>query len=133
MGSKLTSCRLFVNATTPILKTMMTTSPHRMTVSQVSSCRSLYKRSSRFRLLRRRTRFKTRRDFATFGGRRRKEEVNENNHCEHRSELNYRARDALWASFQESVATPHVPSQPEPPKEMVRIKKRYRFAGEDVM
>lgn len=44
-----------------------------------------------------------------------------------------KARDALWASFQESVATPHVPSQPEPPKEMVRIKKRYRFAGEDVI
>jgi len=48
-------------------------------------------------------------------------------------EAKKKARDALWASFQESVAMPHVTSQPGPPKEMIKVEKRYRFAGEDVV
>ncbi|RDB27514.1 Craniofacial development protein 1 [Hypsizygus marmoreus] len=44
-----------------------------------------------------------------------------------------KARDALWSSFQASIATPPSRSEPEPPKEMVKIEKRYKFAGEDVV
>ncbi|KIP03549.1 hypothetical protein PHLGIDRAFT_235094 [Phlebiopsis gigantea 11061_1 CR5-6] len=42
-------------------------------------------------------------------------------------------RDALWASFQSSVATPHL-SVPQPSLEKtIKIEKRYKFAGEDVV
>ncbi|KAG6813061.1 hypothetical protein H0H92_014333 [Tricholoma furcatifolium] len=45
---------------------------------------------------------------------------------------NSRARDALWASFQASVSsTP--PTQQIPVKEMIKIEKRYQFAGETVV
>lgn len=43
-----------------------------------------------------------------------------------------KARDALWASFQASLTAP--PSNPEPAKvEMVKIEKRFKFAGELVV
>lgn len=42
-------------------------------------------------------------------------------------------RQALWAKFQASVSAP-TPTAPESgPKRMVKIEKRYRFAGEDVV
>ncbi|KAJ8509388.1 hypothetical protein ONZ45_g8430 [Pleurotus djamor] len=45
------------------------------------------------------------------------------------------AKDALWASFQASVAsTSSAPSKPEgKPRIMVKVEKRYNFAGEDVV
>jgi hypothetical protein len=50
------------------------------------------------------------------------------------TQLSSRARDKLWAEFQASVAVPPVPSVPEEqPKNLVKVVKRYRFAGEDVM
>ncbi|KAG2035971.1 bucentaur or craniofacial development-domain-containing protein [Suillus americanus] len=44
----------------------------------------------------------------------------------------YRARDTLWASFQASVATPPPPKLEEPPKKLVKIEKRYLFAGKNI-
>jgi hypothetical protein len=49
--------------------------------------------------------------------------------------LNFRARDALWASFQASVSeTGTQKSKPDTPSEekMIKVQKRYRFAGEEV-
>ncbi|KAG1868477.1 bucentaur or craniofacial development-domain-containing protein [Suillus subluteus] len=43
------------------------------------------------------------------------------------------ARDALWASFQASVATPPPPKVEEPPKKLVKIEKRYLFAGKNIV
>ncbi|KAF8067864.1 bucentaur or craniofacial development-domain-containing protein [Lyophyllum atratum] len=42
-----------------------------------------------------------------------------------------KARDALWSSFQASLST--TPTQPAPLVEMVKIEKRYKFAGEQVV
>lgn len=41
-------------------------------------------------------------------------------------------RDALWASFQASVTTPTLPLQEHPVQELVKIEKRYLFAGKHV-
>ena len=42
-------------------------------------------------------------------------------------------RQALWAKFQDSVSAPlSVPPESEP-KRMVKIEKRHRFAGEEVV
>jgi len=43
-----------------------------------------------------------------------------------------RAREALWVDFQASVSTPPQKSS-EPPQQMVKIEKRYLFAGKEVM
>ncbi|KAG5641994.1 hypothetical protein DXG03_003823 [Asterophora parasitica] len=43
-----------------------------------------------------------------------------------------RARDALWSTFQVSVSST-TPVKPAPPKEMIKIEKRYKFAGETVV
>ncbi|TDL19577.1 hypothetical protein BD410DRAFT_791959 [Rickenella mellea] len=43
------------------------------------------------------------------------------------------ARAALWADFQASVSTPPPPKSELAPPKMVKIEKRYRFAGEDVV
>ncbi|KAF9459741.1 bucentaur or craniofacial development-domain-containing protein [Collybia nuda] len=42
-------------------------------------------------------------------------------------------RDTLWASFQASVEAPSEHVLPESSKPKVKIEKRYRFAGEDVV
>jgi len=42
-------------------------------------------------------------------------------------------RQALWAKFQASVNTPTATAQGGEPKRMVKIEKRHRFAGEDVV
>ncbi|KAH9055645.1 bucentaur or craniofacial development-domain-containing protein [Lactarius vividus] len=42
-------------------------------------------------------------------------------------------RQALWAKFQTSVSTPTPTAAENGPKRMVKIEKRYRFAGEDVV
>lgn len=57
-------------------------------------------------------------------------------HCLYASSISIdatqlRARDALWAEFQASVANP--PTRPPEPAKMVKIVKRFRFAGEDVV
>jgi len=44
-----------------------------------------------------------------------------------------KARDALWSSFQASVATPPPPKVEEPPKKLVKIEKRYLFAGKNIV
>ncbi|KIK41700.1 hypothetical protein CY34DRAFT_805792 [Suillus luteus UH-Slu-Lm8-n1] len=44
-----------------------------------------------------------------------------------------KARDALWASFQASVATPPPPKVEEPPKKLVKIEKCYLFAGKNIV
>ncbi|PBK63413.1 hypothetical protein ARMSODRAFT_997097 [Armillaria solidipes] len=44
-----------------------------------------------------------------------------------------RARDALWANFQKSLASPSTVPQQEVPKQMVKVEKRYLFAGENVV
>lgn len=44
-----------------------------------------------------------------------------------------KARDTLWASFQASVATPPPPKLEEPPKKLVKIEKRYLFAGKNIV
>jgi hypothetical protein len=41
-------------------------------------------------------------------------------------------RQALWAKFQDSVNAPPAPPESEPMR-MIKIEKRYRFAGEDVV
>ncbi|KAI0053165.1 hypothetical protein FA95DRAFT_936599 [Auriscalpium vulgare] len=41
------------------------------------------------------------------------------------------ARKALWLDFQAAAATP-LPRDDQPPKKLVKIEKRYRFAGETV-
>lgn len=42
-------------------------------------------------------------------------------------------RGALWASFQASVSTPTPPAkEQEPPQELVKIERRYLFAGKHV-
>ncbi|KAF8838938.1 hypothetical protein BDN67DRAFT_970819 [Paxillus ammoniavirescens] len=41
-------------------------------------------------------------------------------------------REALWASFQASVSTPTPPKQEEPPKNLVKVEKKYLFAGKHV-
>jgi len=38
-------------------------------------------------------------------------------------------REALWASFQASVSTPTPQKQEEPPKNLVKVEKKYLFAG----
>ena len=46
----------------------------------------------------------------------------------------YRVREALWADFQASVSsvqTPHNPSE-KPSQAMVKIEKKYIFAGKEV-
>ncbi|KAH7922907.1 hypothetical protein BV22DRAFT_622922 [Leucogyrophana mollusca] len=43
------------------------------------------------------------------------------------------ARDALWASFQASVVAPPPKAQEHPPKKMVKIEKRYLFAGKNIV
>ncbi|TFY81169.1 hypothetical protein EWM64_g2840 [Hericium alpestre] len=40
-------------------------------------------------------------------------------------------REALWAEFQTSAATPAKPDKA--PKRMIKVEKRYRFAGEEVI
>ncbi|KIM85597.1 hypothetical protein PILCRDRAFT_338624 [Piloderma croceum F 1598] len=46
---------------------------------------------------------------------------------------NKKTRENLWAEFQASVATPP-PSKPdERPRKMVKIEKRYLFAGKEVL
>ncbi|KAF8899791.1 bucentaur or craniofacial development-domain-containing protein [Gymnopilus junonius] len=48
-------------------------------------------------------------------------------------ETKKRERDALWASFQASVANPPKSSEAQTqPKKLVKIERRYRFAGEEV-
>ncbi|KAH9057929.1 bucentaur or craniofacial development-domain-containing protein [Lactarius deliciosus] len=42
-------------------------------------------------------------------------------------------RQALWAKFQASVGTPTPTAAESRPKRMVKMEKRYRFAGEDVV
>ncbi|KAF8271826.1 hypothetical protein EI94DRAFT_1656862 [Lactarius quietus] len=42
-------------------------------------------------------------------------------------------RQALWAKFQASVGTPTPTASGSGPKRMVKIEKRHRFAGEDVV
>ena len=42
-------------------------------------------------------------------------------------------RQALWAKFQASVNTPTATAQGSEPERMVKIEKRHRFAGEDVV
>ncbi|KAI0320489.1 bucentaur or craniofacial development-domain-containing protein [Amylostereum chailletii] len=42
-----------------------------------------------------------------------------------------RARDQLWASFEASVGTSVVQPESEP-KKLIKVVKKYRFAGEDV-
>lgn len=42
-------------------------------------------------------------------------------------------RQALWTKFQESVNAPSTLPESEPEKRMVKIVKRHRFAGEDVV
>ncbi|KAG2340974.1 hypothetical protein BDR05DRAFT_966226 [Suillus weaverae] len=44
-----------------------------------------------------------------------------------------KARDALWASFQASVATPPPPKVEVPPKKLVKLEKRYLFAGKNIV
>ncbi|KAH9926736.1 bucentaur or craniofacial development-domain-containing protein [Fomitopsis serialis] len=45
-----------------------------------------------------------------------------------------RKRDAIWAEFQASLTTPQPKtSDSSAPSPMVKIEKRYRFAGEDVV
>ncbi|KAK0482405.1 bucentaur or craniofacial development-domain-containing protein [Armillaria novae-zelandiae] len=44
-----------------------------------------------------------------------------------------RARDALWADFQTSLASTSTTPQQEVPKKMVKVEKRYLFAGENVV
>ncbi len=46
--------------------------------------------------------------------------------------LTYSKRDALWAEFQTSVTNVKPPEYAIPPK-TVKIEKRYRFAGDEVM
>ncbi|KAI0000660.1 bucentaur or craniofacial development-domain-containing protein [Russula compacta] len=41
-------------------------------------------------------------------------------------------RQALWAKFQDSVNAPPAPPENEP-KRMIKIERRHRFAGEDVV
>ncbi|KIK94725.1 hypothetical protein PAXRUDRAFT_827705 [Paxillus rubicundulus Ve08.2h10] len=41
-------------------------------------------------------------------------------------------REALWASFQASVSTPTPPTQEQPPKNLVKVQKKYLFAGKHV-
>ncbi|KAG6833046.1 hypothetical protein H0H87_012057 [Tephrocybe sp. NHM501043] len=43
-----------------------------------------------------------------------------------------KARDALWSSFQASVSST-ASIQPAPVEEMVKVEKRYKFAGETIM
>ncbi|KAG7446988.1 uncharacterized protein BT62DRAFT_893430 [Guyanagaster necrorhizus] len=43
------------------------------------------------------------------------------------------ARNALWTKFQESVASTSTTAQQEMPKKMVKVEKRYLFAGENVV
>lgn len=43
------------------------------------------------------------------------------------------ARDALWADFQKSLASTSTTLQQEVPKRMVKVAKRYLFAGENVL
>ncbi|KAF9239323.1 bucentaur or craniofacial development-domain-containing protein [Melanogaster broomeanus] len=38
-------------------------------------------------------------------------------------------RDSLWESFQASVSTPTPPQREEPPKKLVKVEKKYLFAG----
>ncbi|KAI0064881.1 hypothetical protein BV25DRAFT_1822648 [Artomyces pyxidatus] len=47
-------------------------------------------------------------------------------------EAQERARQALWAEFQTSVAKP-LDRVDQQPKKMIKIEKRYRFAGEEVI
>ena len=42
-------------------------------------------------------------------------------------------RQALWARFQASVSTPTPATLESSPKRMVKVEKRHRFAGEDVV
>ncbi|KAG2066188.1 hypothetical protein BDR04DRAFT_1082204 [Suillus decipiens] len=44
-----------------------------------------------------------------------------------------KARDALWASFQASVSTPPPPKVEDPPKKLVKIEKRFLFAGKNMV
>ncbi|KAG1729709.1 bucentaur or craniofacial development-domain-containing protein [Suillus lakei] len=44
-----------------------------------------------------------------------------------------KARDALWASFQASVSVPPPPKVEEQPKKLVKIEKRYLFAGKNIV
>lgn len=44
-----------------------------------------------------------------------------------------RARESLWASFQASVATPPPPKIEETPIQLVKIEKRYLFAGKNIV
>ncbi|OAX40619.1 hypothetical protein K503DRAFT_687193, partial [Rhizopogon vinicolor AM-OR11-026] len=39
----------------------------------------------------------------------------------------------LWTSFQASVATPPPPKVEEPPRKLVKIEKRYLFAGKNIV
>ncbi|EKM57045.1 uncharacterized protein PHACADRAFT_254571 [Phanerochaete carnosa HHB-10118-sp] len=41
-------------------------------------------------------------------------------------------REALWADFKASLSSPPTAATEKPPVQMVKIEKRYRFAGEDV-
>ncbi|KAG6872138.1 hypothetical protein C0995_012624 [Termitomyces sp. Mi166 len=43
-----------------------------------------------------------------------------------------KAKDALWASFQASVSSALSPRS-DPVKEMVKVEKRFRFAGETIL
>lgn len=44
-----------------------------------------------------------------------------------------RAREALWIDFQAAVSTPQRPEVVESPPKMVKIEKRYVFAGKEIM
>ncbi|KIJ63204.1 hypothetical protein HYDPIDRAFT_176221 [Hydnomerulius pinastri MD-312] len=44
-----------------------------------------------------------------------------------------REREALWASFQASVSTPTPPREEGPAKKLVKIEKKYLFAGKHVV
>lgn len=43
------------------------------------------------------------------------------------------ARDDLWSTFQASVSTPAPVQTESQPKRMIKIEKRYLFAGEPVV
>lgn len=42
-------------------------------------------------------------------------------------------REALWAEFQASLSAPSPSGHGAEPKKTVKIEKRFRFAGEDVV
>lgn len=42
-------------------------------------------------------------------------------------------KEALWSNFKASLATPKTVASEPSTRETIKIEKRYRFAGEDVV